>query len=318
MRSLFLLGWFGLVVACGPGVSDDDDNTAQDASAGVDSLVWIDAKNPDICETCDAAPQEACANMDILFVVDNSASMVEEQSALAAAFPAFFDVLDNYEVEGGGFLDYRIAVTTTGTDAHPIFAIPGVYELPMPQTGDNGAFRQDCGMTGTWLERGDSDVEGKFECIAEVGTDGPDVEMQLYATKLALTRPENGPFVRDDALLAIVILSDEDDCSVEDDQEFTVADDTCKPAPPEMLPVSDYISFLDDLKMGRGRWAAAVIVGDDSCPDSFRDGERLREFVAEAGDNVIHSPICVPSLANALQEAIDTFEAACEAFPPIE
>jgi len=314
---MFLVAAVVLTVACGPAVEGGDDTT-QDASTGIDGPVWSDANNPEPCELCDAAPQEECARMDILFVVDNSASMVEEQSALADAFPAFFNVLDTYEVEGGGLLDYRIAVTTTGTDAHPIFSIPGIGDLPMPQTGDNGAFRQDCGMTGTWLERSDSDVADKFSCIAQVGTGGPDVEMQLYATKLALTRPENGSFVRDDALLAIVILSDEDDCSVENDQEFTVSDDTCKPAPPEMLPVSHYIGFLDDLKMGRGRWAAAVIVGDDSCPDSFRDGERLRGFVAEAGDNVIHSPICVPSLENALQEAIDTFEAACEAFPPIE
>jgi len=318
MRSILLAVLASTLIACGPAVADDDD-TVYDAATDVDAgQVWIDAKNPDTCELCDAAPQEACANMDILFVIDNSGSMVEEQTALTTSFPLFFNVLDTYEVEGGGFLDYRIAVTTTGTDASPTAQVPGFPPIPLPQTGDNGAFRQDCGMTKKWLERTDSDVAGKFDCIANVGTGGPDFEMQLYATKLALTRTDNGPFVRDDALLAIVILSDEDDCSVEDNQAFTVADDTCKPAPPEMLPVSHYIGFLDDLKMGRGRWAAAVIVGDESCPDAFRDGERLRGFVDEAGDNVIHSKICVPSLETALQEAIDKFEAACESFPPID
>ena len=173
-------------------------------------------------------------------------------------------------------------------------------------------------MTRPWLERSDDDVVGKFQCIAEVGTGGPDFEMQLYATKLGLTRPDNGTFLRDDALLAIVILSDEDDCSVEDNQQFTVPDDTCKPAPPEMLGVDHYIGFLDDLKLGRERWAAAVIAGDTSCPDAFRDGERLREFVAQAGDNVIHRPICVSDLSSALQDAIDKFDAACQALPPID
>jgi hypothetical protein len=47
--------------------------------------------------------------IDILFVIDDSASMAEEQAHLAANFHAFIDVLEDPEVEA----DYRIAVTTT-------------------------------------------------------------------------------------------------------------------------------------------------------------------------------------------------------------
>jgi hypothetical protein len=315
VRNILLVCLTCLGVACAPSVTQETD---PDPVEGVDGggELFIDAKGES--EFADAPPQEPCANMDILFVVDNSASMVEEQSSLAANFPLFLEVLDTYETEDNGLLDYRIAVTTSGTDANPIVSVPGFGTVPLPQTGANGAFQQDCGMTRPWLERSDDDVAGKFSCIAQVGTGGPDFEMQLYATKLALTRADNGPFVRDDALLAIVIVTDEDDCSVEDGQEFTVPNDTCKPAPPEMLPVDHYLAFLDDLKLGRDRWAAAVIAGDASCPDSFRDGERLREFVARAGDNVIHSPICVDDLSTALQEAIDNFDAACQAMPPID
>jgi hypothetical protein len=187
----------------------------------------------------------------------------------------------------------------------------------MPQSGDDGAFRTGCGMTGKWLERSDPDVTGKFQCLADVGTGGPSVEMQLYATKLALTRTDQADFARDDALLAFVILSDEDDCSVEDNVDFTIQDDTCMPAPPEMASVDSYIDFFDTLTGERGRWAAAVIAGDSTCPDAFRDGIRLREFVDKAGDNVIHSKICVSDLSAALGSAIETFEAACDSFPPI-
>jgi hypothetical protein len=307
MRSNAL--WFSLLLAaCGPSAGDFVDGggggPGRDGGGGPN-------------EFADAAPAEECQKMDIVFVVDNSGSMVEEQSALAASFPQFITVLDNYMTASGDLLDYRIAVTTTGATASPTFVIPGFPAIPMPQSGDDGAFRTGCGMTGKWLERSDPDVTGKFQCLADVGTGGPSVEMQLYATKLALTRTDQADFARDDALLAFVILSDEDDCSVEDNVDFTIQDDTCMPAPPEMASVDSYIDFFDTLTGDRGRWAAAVIAGDSTCPDAFRDGIRLREFVDKAGDNVIHSKICVSDLSAALGSAIETFEAACDSFPPI-
>jgi hypothetical protein len=307
MRSNAL--WFSLLLAaCGPSAGDFVDGggggPGRDGGGGPN-------------EFADAAPAEECQKMDIVFVVDNSGSMVEEQSALAASFPQFITVLDNYMTASGDLLDYRIAVTTTGATASPTFVIPGFPAIPMPQSGDDGAFRTGCGMTGKWLERSDPDVTGKFQCLADVGTGGPSVEMQLYATKLALTRTDQADFARDDALLAFVILSDEDDCSVEDNVDFTIQDDTCMPAPPEMASVDSYIDFFDTLTGDRGRWAAAVIAGDSTCPDAFRDGIRLREFVDKAGDNVVHSKICVSDLSAALGSAIETFEAACDSFPPI-
>ncbi len=315
MRS-FALILVGLTAACGPNAGDYiDGGTGADGDGGD----GIDAGRPGPDEFADAAPQKACANMDVLFVVDNSASMSDEQASLTANFPLFVSVLDEFEVEGGGFLDYRIAVTTTGMDATPTYdPLPGVVPpITLPQSGDNGAFRQGCGMMRPWIERDDGNVASTFECIASVGTGGPDVEMQLSATTTALTLPGQTDFVRDDALLAIVILSDEDDCSIENNQPFTVPDDGCKPRPPEMLGVDHYIAQLDSIKTERGRWAAAVIAGDSTCPDSFNDGERLREFATTAGDNVIHRPICVSDLSSALQDAVEKFEAACEAIPPV-
>jgi hypothetical protein len=48
-------------------------------------------------------------DVDILFVIDNSGSMGEEQGLLAANFPAFIDVLEDPLVKA----NYRIGVTTT-------------------------------------------------------------------------------------------------------------------------------------------------------------------------------------------------------------
>ena len=312
MRRTIWLTMFALG-ACGPSGGNYADSGPGGGGDGGDAP----DSRPGTNEFIDAAPPEQCAKMDIIFVVDNSASMVEEQAALAASFPTFITVLDNYMTEDGDLLDYRIAVINTGVDAQPTLHTPPFPPIPTPQTGDNGAFITGCGMTGQWLERSSPDVTGTFQCLADVGTGGPSVEMQILATKLALTRTEQLAFHREDALLAFVVLTDEDDCSVEDNVPFTVPDDRCMPAPPEMLPVEDYIGFFDTLTGDRGRWAAAIIAGDSSCPDAFRDAIRLREFVDKAGDNVIHSKICVSDLSGPLMEAIGTFEAACESFPPI-
>ena len=48
-------------------------------------------------------------DVDILFVIDNSGSMAEEQALLSANFAAFIDVLEQDDVKA----NYRIGVTTT-------------------------------------------------------------------------------------------------------------------------------------------------------------------------------------------------------------
>jgi hypothetical protein len=56
-------------------------------------------------------------------------------------------------------------------------------------------------------------VKQSFACIARLGTQGCGFEAQLEAARKALSPSVNPDFVRDDALLAIVFLTDEDDCS---------------------------------------------------------------------------------------------------------
>jgi hypothetical protein len=60
-------------------------------------------------------------------------------------------------------------------------------------------------------------------CLATLGTRGCGLERQLDAARTAVvdrTRPGecNDGFLRDDAVLAVVVLSDEEDCSFEDDR----------------------------------------------------------------------------------------------------
>jgi hypothetical protein len=147
--------------------------------------------------------------------------------------------------------------------------------------------------------------------------------MPFYTTQLAFTTQAttNAGFLREDALLAMVILTDEDDCS-RPDNDFVLANDSCNPEWPENITIEEHLGFLDQIKDVRGRWAAAVIAGPGpgTCSSEFGDAIealRLRRFVAEAGPNAVFSSICDGDLTGALTDALDTFSAACDSFPPI-
>jgi hypothetical protein len=270
-----------------------------------------------------AAP---CAKMDIVFVVDDSGSMGEEQTNLAQNFPKFISVLNAYRSNGTTELDYRVGVTTTGRDVSYTTNLPFVGPITQNEKGDNGALRQgqQCGMTRRWIEKYDhTDVAMQFGCVAKVGTQGSSLEMPLAAARLALgDRVKDGTnagFLRDDALLAMVILTDEDDQS-RDDNNFTL--DPASPSSAQLPPVDDYVKFFDSAKGGHGRWAAAVIAGPGPgrCSSQFGDADeasRLREFVQKTGKEAVFSSICDGDLTGALDDALQTFSAACESFPPI-
>ena len=268
---------------------------------------------------------DECQKMDIVFIVDDSGSMAEEQSNLAANFPKFVGVLEAYKTKSGAKLDYRLAVTTTGRDLkYTLNPGPPFPAIPSQEKGDNGAFREgkSCGGTKRWVDKGDPGGAATFTCRAKTGTSGPSIEMPLYALKLALNERvadgTNAGFLRPDALLAVVVLTDEDDCSREDN-DFSIKSDSCETME-NLHPVAEYATMLDVAAKGPGRWATAVIAGDKPCKSSFGDAEeakRLKDFVGVAGKNGSFSSICDGDLSGGLQKALDTFDAACKSFPPV-
>jgi len=60
-----------------------------------------------------------------------------------------------------------------------------------------------------------------LSCMTAVGDQGCGFEQTLESLRVALLSPANAGFLRDDALLVIAILTDEDDCSTDDDELFT-------------------------------------------------------------------------------------------------
>lgn len=321
--------------ACGPsggsdGGGDGDDDG--DGSGTPDAAGFIDAREID--EFADAGGmQSACNKMDILFVVDNSGSMGEEQMNLAANFPMFATLIDTYTNSAGQTLDYHVALTTTDrTFTENAELIPG-FPIPTPHEGNDGKFQTGTGCSfpagRRYLQKGDS-LASILPCVANVGIGGDASEMPLEATKLALIdRIQDGynsGFLREDALLAIVMITDENDCSVPGNNITSPPPNINNPEEPLCtlaVPVSGYISALDNLKGGeRGRWAVAVIAGPGpgECTSSFGSAAectRLKDFVQMSGQNAVFSSICDGNLAMSLQQAFETFGEACEEFPPI-
>ena len=286
------------LVACGPASRDpgggDDTNTGTDASA----------------------TPRACNKMDLVFVIDDSKSMEQEQANLATNFPMFANLLSSYVTPDGVNIDYRIAVTTTGKDL--MYTVTnGPIVLPTNENGDNGAFRNNCNLTKRFLEPSDANMQQVLSCRANVGIAGPSFEMPLLMTKWALgdrvADNTNAGFLREDALLGIVMLTDEDDASTLQNN-FNV---TITSQPPVDYHPADLIAFLDGLKGHRSRWAAGVIAGPTSCTSAFGEAAkatRLQDFVMQANTSSTQasfSSICDGNLTTALQKTLDTFQTAC-------
>lgn len=168
-------------------------------------------------------------NLDILFVIDNSASMTEQQASLALNFPRMIDVLEQLD---GGLPNLHIGVVTSdmGTSARataPGAAIGTIGQGGCAGYGENGALRSGSLITGNFIsdvaladgtraKNYSGDLRDAFGEIARVGAVGCGFEQHLSAMANALSNPANAGFLRADANLAVVIIADEDDCSALD------------------------------------------------------------------------------------------------------
>jgi hypothetical protein len=183
-------------------------------------------------------------SVDVVFMVDDSASMTPLQTKLTAAFPAYINAL---KALPGGLPDIHVGVVSSSMGAG---RDPGIDHCP--QGGDQGIFHtKPLGSTCATasLNAGQNfiinvggqanytgDISDVFACIALLGANGCGFEHQLESVARALgadgapAPAQNGGFLRADALLQIVLLTNEDDCSAPpdsdlfDESSMTVAD----------------------------------------------------------------------------------------------
>lgn len=162
-------------------------------------------------------------DVDILFMIDNSPSMAEEQSNVRSNFKTFIDKLDGIT---GGRPNVNIGVISSDLGAGRGVGTGACSR----QGGDRGIFQigNMCGLAGMerFLTSYDSGTRNNFNgqilqtfsCMADLGVRGCGYEHQLQAARVALYEaitPENTGFLRKDAYLALILITDEDDCSAE-------------------------------------------------------------------------------------------------------
>ena len=139
----------------------------------------------------DTFTQKAAGQVDILWVVDNSWSMGEEQTNLANNFASFMTYIDQ------SLIDYQI----------------GVISTDMEDLAHSGRLQGSPKI----ITRATPNPQAAFAANVQVGTDGGGNEMGLLAAHDALTEPlastDNAGFHRPEASMAIIFVSDEDDKS---------------------------------------------------------------------------------------------------------
>jgi hypothetical protein len=207
---------------------------------------------------------DPATEVDILFVVDDSPSMKQEHDKVKDAFEEFI-----YEVNESD-TDWQIGVTTTDMEGNEGGILLGPGPLYITPETDN--------YQGVFMTK-----------IDTVGTQGSGWEQGLQATRRALL---DGPigladsanigFQRPDADLAIVVVSDENDCS--DGGALPHEDQIeCYQMNELLVPTNEYIRALEGLKDEDAVLTFSAIVGPPNAEDceEATPGHRYLSLVAE-------------------------------------
>lgn len=289
----------------------------------------VDNPNSTLPTTCEAEqPLVEPQKLDILFVIDNSRSMKEEQEGVARELTAF---IDQIKQAGGVRQDFHVGVVTTSVYQHSnqnglIWWQPyktGGALRPVPNFLDDGGIEYDTANERV-LVGDDPELVTKFAKLVQQGVFGSGQETPYEAIRLALMTElattsqdagGNEGFLRDGSRLLIVVISDEDDCSeTARPSKVQVSDDAavnnCSRDSNLLTPVSEYHRmFTQDIKNLDGSpkeviFAAIAPVGIDTkaameivdngmvknidCPTSNQGGMRQRAM----------SELFDPTLAN--------------------
>ena len=241
-------------------------------------------------QTTDIFEQTSGRKVDVLFVVDNSGSMSDEQDNLADNFGDFIQGAERFENE------YQLGVVTTDMQS-----MNHQGKLVEPRV----------------LERGPG-IEGRFQDAIRVGANGAGEERGLEASQRALSDPlafdtgvmcggdadcqapdtcvggfcggYNRGFLRDDAALEVVYVSDEEDQS--------------------QATLNFYVDFLKNIKGFRNEalMHAHAIVGaidgraaDCNSNHGAADAGRRYVEVAQRTNGGVHS-ICDNDFGRALRD----------------
>jgi hypothetical protein len=319
----------------GPGIELD---TRTDTTEPVDDSLDGGSSAGSGGSTTEDGPTFRCENVDFIFVVDNSPSMTDEQQFLAQGVPGFVSAMQN------ALPDVQtIRVGVIDTDSYPGI---GTLEAPLegcdPEVVDDcascdyqlGAFLSkpesaidpttDCAFsTGTNAMDGTSEgFANEFGCAALVGAVGNPIEQQAGALVAAVSEDLTGEagcnagFVRDDALLVFLLITDE-----EDNYDSPPAPQGGSAGEPQ-----EWFEAVVAAKNGRetnvvglGLLGGSPKFGDcadlSQGVDGAEQSSRLVDFVERFPTNFVGS-VCSEGYGDFFQEALTRVAEGCQLFIP--
>jgi hypothetical protein len=263
----------------------------------------------------DAGEVEGCKNADFLFVIDNSGSMSAQQQRLLDSFPGFISAIQSSLVD---VESYHVGVMTS--DAYFNNEAPcGVLGGLVTQTvnGPCGPF-----VEGNRFITEQDDLATAFQCIAQVGINGSGIEQPVSALVAGVQPPLtsaggcNDGFLRDDAILVVVIVTDDPPYSGTNDDALPLLPDisvwhdpvlAAKANDPEAVVVIGFVPW-DDLSC----------VCPWCCPGEGCNAPspNLIAFVESFGEQGVLASVCEPDYSPIFAATIDTIDATCAGFDP--
>jgi hypothetical protein len=276
--------------------------------------------------------EQGCKKVDFLFVIDNSASMEDDQATLVAAFPGFMDAIMTTLAADS---DYHVMVVDTdpwgrcdtanpwngmdpGSDLCNAYIQQTVFEecdrtrgAGVVHPAGDFATNAPCTIDGgnRYMLPTEPDLAGTFACTATVGVAGHPSERPMEAIVSAMAPEINAPggcnagFLRDDALLVITFLSD--------DPNY---EDTGTP--------DDWYQAVVDAKLGDPTSVVVLGLTPDwpGCQDGGGPpkGAHWAEFIALWGDHGMHGNICgtADEFVAFFESAVGTIDQACDDYHP--
>jgi predicted small lipoprotein YifL len=207
-------------------------------------------------------PEPAAVTSDVLWVVDNSCSMLEEQQRIADnADPFIQHFLDSRQ------LDWHIGFVTTD-----MFTDAGKGRM-LEWRGER------------YLSRETPDAASAFRELILQGNRGPAPERGLDASWLALNEPlvsgYNQGFLRDDSFLHIIVISDQQDYS-------------------SRVTRAEYIAWLAETRGEQAVVSAITGLPTTSCAGWVEPGNGYIEVVTATGGVLVD--ICEPDWGPVLDD----------------
>jgi len=312
------------------GTSQGDANEDEDDA---DTGIKLDTQSGDgTSNISEGGGGSGCEKVDFLFVIDSSGSMEDEQVNLLSSFPGFIGAIQDTLQ----FDDFHMMVVDAG--AVEGAGCDGTLGAGRVTSGSG----MNCGLAGVdrFATQAQADLAAAFSCMGSRGFEGSGDEQTMDAL-LASIGPLNAVgacnagFLRDDAILVVTIITDEED-SPNDGIALPPLDGSCSPADSDPNSSGGPATWADAIIAAKnGDPEAAVVLsllGDcdvgGTCQGIVLDplnpaapvtgaepAPRMREFTEMFGFGSV-GPVCAPDYTPFFLDAVSVIATACDDFDP--